>query len=130
MAQKTILLTRLLVVSTTDVEPLRLMDGYRRLALAVILRAVRDMCRHGARNTTAPTDLEHKQATIWLASTRATKWFDLVDMSQGDVLWRSEWPQYAEKLLETAQMTDGQRKVLTEGIERFEALERRREWVG
>jgi len=113
----------MLVVSTTNLEPLRLMDGYRRLALAVILRAVRDMCRHGAKNTTAPSDSEHKQAIIWLASTRATKWFDLVDMSQADVLWRSNWTQHAQELLDTVDMAHRQRTVLTQAVARFEALQ-------
>ena len=92
------------------------MNPYQRLAAAVILRAVRDMCVYGADNTTAPNAREHKHAVIWLVSSRSSHWFDFAELSQSRILHKTKWTDYAQELLKSSPLTDRQREVLTEGV--------------
>ena len=62
------------------------MSGTRYLALAVVLRALRDMQNHGAKITTAPTAKEHLDAIVWLGSSRAAVWFEAAEIDQLNVL--------------------------------------------
>jgi hypothetical protein len=71
----------------------------RRLCAAVVHKAVQD-ARGG-----------HVEAIVWLASTEATKWLDLLDMPQSSLLIKSGWLDWASVALE-GDLTDNQRAVL------------------
>tara|TARA_R100000808_G_C2105849_1_gene121477 strand:- start:516 stop:845 length:330 start_codon:yes stop_codon:yes gene_type:complete len=97
-------------------------DPYHRIAQGVIARALKDMCRSGAKNTTAPSDRDHRQSVLWLGSTRATLWFDFAELSQETVLRKTNWPEHAANLIKTQELTERQKQFLTSGIEYFEHL--------
>ena len=97
----------------------------RYLALAVILRAVRDMQKHGAKNTTAPTEAEHIYAMIWLGSRQAAAWFDGAGVSQFNVLWVNDWMTYAQELLGSPELDVEERQLLEDGIQVFGRLKDR-----
>ena len=97
----------------------------RYLALAVILRAVNDMRRHGAKNTTAPPDQEHHDAIVWLGAARASVWFDGAHVSQLEALRANNWMTHAQELLKGRKLDANQREVLEHGVEVFGMLEAR-----
>jgi len=97
----------------------------RYLALAVILRAVRDMQKHGAKNTTAPTEAEHIDAMIWLGSRQAAAWFDGAGVSQFNVLWVNDWMTYAQELSGSPELDVEERQLLEDGIQVFGRLKDR-----
>ena len=95
------------------------MSGTRYLALAVVLRAVRDMHMHGARMTTAPSLEEHLNAIVWLGSTHAAVWFDVADVSQFNVLWENDWMGYAGVALDGDKIDTEERQLLQDGVKVF-----------
>ena len=95
------------------------MSGTRYLALAVVLRAVRDMHMHGARMTTAPSLEEHLDAIVWLGSTHAAVWFDVADVSQFNVLWDNDWMRYAGAALDGDEIDSEARQLLQVGVKVF-----------
>ena len=95
------------------------MSGTRYLALAVVLRAVRDMHMHGARMTTAPSLEEHLNAIVWLGSTHAAVWFDVADVSQFNVLWDNDWMRYAGAALDGDKIDTEERQLLQDGVKVF-----------
>ena len=97
----------------------------RYLALAVVLRAVRDMQKHGAKNTTAPTEAEHIDAMVWLGSRQAAAWFDGASVSQFNVLWVNDWMTYAQELFGSPELDVEERQLLEDGIQVFGRLKDR-----
>jgi|TARA_R110002110_G_scaffold6448_1_gene32385 hypothetical protein len=97
----------------------------RYLALAVVLRAVRDMQKHGAKNTTAPTEAEYHDAMIWLGSRQAALWFDGASVSQYSVLWANDWMKYAEEMLDSCELLPEERRLLEDGVRVFGVLKDR-----
>ena len=95
------------------------MSGTRYLALAMVLRAVRDMHMHGARMTTAPSLEEHLDAIVWLGSTHAAVWFDVADVSQFNVLWDNDWMRYAGAALDGDEIDTEERQLLQVGVKVF-----------
>ena len=91
----------------------------RYLALAVVLRAVRDMQKHGAKNTTAPTEVEYHDAMIWLGSRQAALWFDTACVSQYSVLWANDWRTHAKEMLDSCELLPEERRLLEDGVEVF-----------
>ena len=101
------------------------MSGTRYLALAVVLRAVRDMHMHGAKMTTAPSLKEHLDAIVWLGSTHATVWFDVADVNQFNVLWENDWMRYAGAALDGDKLDAEERQLLQGGVKVFRDLKAR-----
>jgi|TARA_R110000824_G_scaffold106537_5_gene251703 hypothetical protein len=95
------------------------MAGIRHLALAVVLRALRDMQRHGAKNTTAPSQDEHLDAIIWLGSSRAALWFDVACVDQVMVLKENDWVDSAQATLDGCELKVDERQLLRAGVEVF-----------
>lgn len=62
--------------------------GSRRLAAALVHRAYKDALKGDLR------------ALCWLASKRASWWFDLIEVTQSALLARSEWPALASEALQ------------------------------
>ena len=101
------------------------MGATRCLALAVVLRAVRDMQKHGAKNTTAPTEAEYQDAMIWLGSAHAAAWFDGASVSQYSVLWKNDWMTHAQELLGSSELDVEERRLLEDGVRVFARLKDR-----
>ena len=95
------------------------MSGTRYLALAVVVRAVRDMQNDGTKISTAPSLKEHLDAIIWLGSTHATVWFDVADVSQFNVLWDNDWMRYAGAALDGDKIDTEERQLLQVGVKVF-----------
>ncbi len=96
------------------------LSGEHNLALAVLWQAVKDI-----RNEGSPNRAERTDAVVFLASKRATAWFDVCGMEQRPALQRLEWSKYAQALLDdptheaqctTTELTEPQRRVLKKGV--------------
>lgn len=81
----------------------------RRLCAAVVHRAFEDAKRGDV------------QAIVWLASTQAEQWLDILDMSQSSLLLKSGWIDWAEVALEE-RLTRNQRAVLLTTLEYLQDL--------
>jgi len=100
-------------------------SGTRHLALAVVLRAVKDMQKLGATTTTAPSRSECVDAVVWLGSAHAAVWFDVADVSQLNVLWNNEWVRYAGAALDGVELDTEERQLLQDGVKVFGSLKAR-----
>jgi len=79
-------------------------DGDRALAAGLLRQAVKDM-----QNTSeqSQAQLRHSrdrgelrvEATVWLGSKAATRWFDVVGVEQHYALEKAGWGKHAEELL-------------------------------
>lgn len=104
--------------------------GWRALAASVIYQALM--------NATEPYgDLgKRARAAAWLASDRATPWFQMVDLDQCRVLMESDWRDYAEMILEkgnerrrmsgTTPVKGEYEAVLTDTLDYLDTVERRK----
>ena len=92
------------------------LDALHRLALAVIWRAADDMRRKG---THIPK--EWVEATVFLASESAFRWYDAAQLEPISTLSRLRWVFYAQKLLDDPEikMSKKQRKMLQQGVTLF-----------
>lgn len=75
----------------------------RRLAVATIDCAVMDAS--GKRQTDQPG------AVAWLASSKATRWFDMLDIDQQYFLEKSSWKDWARLALQDT-VKDSDRKLI------------------
>lgn len=67
--------------------------GLRGLACATISQALKDMRREGK-----TSQQDYTSGVIWLASTRAAKFFDTANIDQEQALLAMEWSVHAEEL--------------------------------
>ena len=78
-------------------------DGVRLLACAMIHRALLDMRSRGEGGPITVRKLTYRayvDGTIWLCSTKASIWFDLLDgVDQRDTLHATNWIEYANDVL-------------------------------
>jgi|TARA_R110002074_G_C12504870_1_gene662921 hypothetical protein len=78
-------------------------DGVRLLACAMIHRALLDMRSRGEGGPITVRKLTYRayvDGTIWLCSTKASIWFDLLDgVDQRDTLHATNWIEYASDVL-------------------------------
>jgi len=101
-------------------------DGVRLLACAMIHRALLDMRSRGeggAKNVRRATFNAYVHGTLWLCTTKASIWFDLLDgVEQRGTLHAIKWSQYAQELLADprAELTDQEVDVILETIEALE----------
>jgi len=99
-----------------DVRRVRRADlsGEKNLALAVLWQAVKD-----AKDQGSPSPAERVDGVVFLASSRATAWFDLADIEQIVALSRLRWTEYAKALLgdDEVELDAEQRQVVERGIE-------------
>ena len=78
--------------------------GPKVLALSILEHAAREM-RDTERYTASTRYYSRDKgrlradAIVWLASTRATRWFDACGLDQRYTLARMGWPQHAKELL-------------------------------
>lgn len=86
-------------------------QALRRLCAAVIARAVSDASRGSPR------------AAAWLASKKATVWFDLLDIDQDVFLSRSQWRVWARKALGRLPHDHKHARVLRRGLVYLDSLE-------
>ena len=101
------------------------MSAARCLALAVVLRALRDMQNHGAKITTAPTAKEHLDASVWLGSSRAAVWFEAAEIDQLNVLRDNDWVTYTEAVLKDQELKLEVREMLEDVVKVFGYLKAR-----
>jgi len=97
-------------------------DPIVAFASEMIRQALKDMHRIGS-----PFDSEVASAVVWLASKRATPYFDLTGLDQHYVLSapRVAWRDHAEALLNSdADLTPAERKLLVVGIRHIDASTR------
>ena len=101
-------------------------DGARAVAVAVIERAFLDLRGRGVNGTItwrvrlAWTD--YVTAVVWLASSRATIWFDILGFNQERCLLGINWCEHALNLLmdERADLSEEEKFLLQHGIERLQ----------
>lgn len=105
--------------------PYKGLSGDKALALAVIHQAAKEMRDTGHH----PEDVMHYgdrdrpglriKATVWLASTQATTWFEGCDLDQGYALGRMGWKAHARELLgdESISLGRRERRVLELGLD-------------
>jgi hypothetical protein len=104
-------------------------DGVRLLACAMIHRALLDMRSRGeggAQNVRKMTYRAYVDGTVWLCTTKASVWFDLLDgVEQRETLHATKWSQYAHELLADprAELTDQEVDVILETLEALEVDE-------
>jgi hypothetical protein len=81
-------------------------DGCRELASAMVLRATKEMRERGGGPVGEERHLRYNkvrlriEATVWLASKGATRWFDCCGLDQRYALGRMGWCSHAQGLLE------------------------------
>tara|TARA_R100000808_G_C2133465_1_gene142180 strand:+ start:919 stop:1272 length:354 start_codon:yes stop_codon:yes gene_type:complete len=98
-------------------------DGVRLLACAMIHRALLDMRsrgKGGARNVRKQTYRAYVDGTVFLCTTKASVWFDLLDgVDQRETLHATKWSDYAMELLADprAELKDEEVRVILEAIE-------------
>jgi hypothetical protein len=89
----------------TERAPRGSQDGYQALAAAVVLRAAKEM--RGERGRASKEGhlrydraWRRIEATVWLASKGATRWFDCCGLEQDYALGKMRWSTHAQGLLE------------------------------
>jgi hypothetical protein len=99
-------------------------DGYRGLAAAMVLHAVKDMRDKGVQSRTQlrygrdKTELR-LEAIVWLGSKAATWWFEHIGVEQHYGLSRMGWPAHAEEMLAAGGQTlsAADRQLLRAGLD-------------
>ena len=85
-------------------------DPERNVIAAMIELAIADM-----RRTADPK--ARANATVWLGSQAATRWFCEVDIDQGSALRAMGWADHAQELLSNGvSLTEQERQVLEQGV--------------
>ncbi len=79
-------------------------NGHRALAVAMVCHAVKDMRDTGVESATQLRYGRGKielrlDATVWLASKSAIRWFDHIGIEQLYGLWRMGWEDHAKEFL-------------------------------
>tara|TARA_R110000824_G_scaffold78549_1_gene198226 strand:- start:1357 stop:1707 length:351 start_codon:yes stop_codon:yes gene_type:complete len=102
-------------------------DGAKAVAVAVVERAVLDLAGRGVGGAVACRTLtwnDYVKAVMWLASSRATIWFDILSLNQGRCLLNLDWPEHAGGLIgdERADLTADQEQFLRDGIKVLHTL--------
>ena len=99
-------------------------DGYRALAAAMVLHAVKDMRDTGVESATQLRYGRGKielrlDATVWLASKSAIWWFDHIGIEQLYGLWRMGWEAHAKEVLayEDINLSPEEHSVLELGLD-------------
>ena len=97
-------------------------DGYRALAAAMVLHAVKDMRDKGVQSRTQLRYGRDKgelrlEAIVWLGSKQATWWFEHIGIEQRYGLSRMGWPAHAEEALAAGGLSAADRRVLEEGLD-------------
>jgi hypothetical protein len=99
-------------------------NGYRALAAAMVLHAVKDMRDKGVQSRTQLRYGRNKgelrlEATVWLASKSATWWFEHIEIEQRYGLSKMGWPAHAEELLAAGgkKLGAADRQLLEEGLD-------------
>jgi hypothetical protein len=92
------------------------LSGEKNVALAVLWQAVKD-----AKDQGSPSPAERVNGVVFLASSRATAWFDIADIEQVVALSRLRWPEYAKTLLgdDEVKWDAEQRQVVEQVLEVF-----------
>jgi len=110
-------------------------DGSVVLSVAVLERTLIDIEGQGvtgsvSRNRSAlvrraETWQDYLDAVVWIASTKATLWFDVLGWSQVDCLRSIRWREHAESLMSNnrANLTANQIQILEQGIAVFLELD-------
>ena len=83
--------------------PYKGLTGHKALALAVIHQATKEMgdTRPSSTQQLGRDKLKLRiEATVWLASTQATGWFEGCGLDQGYALGRMRWASHARELLD------------------------------
>jgi len=97
-------------------------DGYRALAAAMVLHAVKDMRDKGVQSRTQlrygrdKTELR-LEAIVWLGSKAAMWWFEHIGVEQRYGLSRMGWPAHAEEVLAAGGLSAADRRVLETGLD-------------
>jgi hypothetical protein len=99
-------------------------DGWRTLAAVVVAQAAKDMRRQKGRGSVVRHLRYDKErlrieATVWLASKGATRWFDCCGLEQKYALDKMRWSSHAQGLLEDKSICLGAEstKVLELGLD-------------
>ena len=99
-------------------------DGYRALAAAMVLHAVKDMRDKGVQSRTQLRYGHDKgelrlEATVWLGSKAAMWWFEHIGVEQRYGLSRMGWPAHAEEVLAAGgrKLSASDRRVLETGLD-------------
>ena len=108
----------------TERAPRGSQDGYQALAAAVVLRAAKEMRGEGGRASKEGHLRYDKawlriEATVWLASRGATRWFDCCGLEQKYALGKMRWSSHAQELLEegSAHLSPAKIQVLERGLD-------------
>ena len=97
-------------------------DGYRALAAAMVLHAVKDMRDKGVQSRTQLRYGRDKgelrlEAIVWLGSKAAMWWFEHIGVEQHYGLSRMGWPAHAEEVLAAGGLSAADRRVLETGLD-------------
>lgn len=57
-----------------------------------------------------------REATLWLGSSEATKYFDWLDLDQPTMLVGMGWPEHARRLLDEGGLAGHERELLQVGL--------------
>ena len=102
------------------------MDGLRAVACFVVKRAIFDMQTNGVGGswqTAKQTHRDYLKAVVWLASKRASIYFDAAGVEQEEVLYAISWADYATNILSGPkvyeQLTFTERKVLSISLDKL-----------
>jgi hypothetical protein len=87
--------------------------------LAVLWQAVKDL-----RGLGSPSPEEHLDAVVFLASRKATLWWDVAKIEQGAALLAMGWQAHARKLVEDPEvsLTPAQAEIVKRGLGVFAGL--------
>lgn len=99
-------------------------SGVQALAASVVAHAVKEM-RDKAKQPAGTSHLSRDkarlrvEATAWLASSQATRWFDACGLEQEHALWKIGWAAHAKELIsdETIDLTPARARVLELGLD-------------
>jgi hypothetical protein len=102
-------------------------DGAKAVAVAVVERAVLDLAGRGVGGAIACRTLtwnDYVKAVMWLVSSRATVWFDILSLNQGRCLLSIDWPEHALELLmdSRANLSEEEEQLLQHGIVKLQGL--------
>ena len=108
-------------------------DGCRYLCSAMLNRAIIDMRTRG--ETTGSTWVvkenfrSYVSSVVWLGSSSASVYFDILDIKQEDILYATKWSDHAREVLNTEEsfilLSDNDIGLLCKGID-FLRRERKR----
>ena len=90
-------------------------------AVSVVSHAVKEMRKKGEATKTGHLMYDkvrlRVEATVWLASSRAIRWFDACGLDQAYTLFKVGWPTHARELLDDVDLDPEQTQVLELGLD-------------